>query len=107
MLRLPRRKKRLKKTKEEELCGKLLKKTPTPKYPIFKPANLSDFQNAAGTFRRELKTNCRARYRLARVVRYLHREWPGNVRARRMRGALAFEDEPAAFETALHDAREV
>ena len=23
------------------------------------------------------------------------------------RGALAFEDEPAAFETALHDAREV
>jgi hypothetical protein len=48
MLRLPRRKKRLKKTKEEELCGKLLKKTPTHRYPMFKPANLSGFQNAAG-----------------------------------------------------------
>jgi hypothetical protein len=36
-------------TKEEELCGKLLKKTPTRRYPMFKPANLSGFQNAAGS----------------------------------------------------------
>ena len=35
------------KTKEEESCGKLLKKTPAGKYPVFKPARSRDFQIGA------------------------------------------------------------
>ena len=41
------RKKTKNKTKEEEPCGKLLKKTPALKNPVFKPAESSAFQIAA------------------------------------------------------------
>ena len=37
------------KTKEEEFCGKLLKKTQVPIYPAFKPDRSSGFQTAALT----------------------------------------------------------
>jgi len=48
---MPTRKKTKNKTKEEELWEKLLKKTLTSHYPIFKPANLSAFQIAAVNWR--------------------------------------------------------
>ena len=38
------------KTKEEEPCGKLLKKTPARKYPVFKPARSPGFQIGARTY---------------------------------------------------------
>jgi len=38
------------KIQEEELCGKLLKKTPAGKYPVFKPAKSPDFQIGARKF---------------------------------------------------------
>ncbi|MCX6969372.1 MAG: hypothetical protein NTV93_04350, partial [Verrucomicrobia bacterium] len=45
----PPQKKTKNKTKEEEPCGKLLKKTPAGKYPVFKPARSPGFQIGART----------------------------------------------------------